>query len=110
MVLKFTHIAGGLQAKGGGLKGFRLAGEDRQWKDAAARIEGASVIVSSPEVPHPVAARYAWQDNPTCNLYNSAGLPASPFRTDDWEPRINEAAARKPAAKAKAAGGQQRKP
>jgi sialate O-acetylesterase len=101
VVLKFSHVANGLQAKGGELKGFRVAGEDQQWKDATARIERSSVIVSSTEVPHPVAARYAWQDNPACNLYNSAGLPASPFRTDDWSPKINATETRKPAAKVK---------
>lgn len=83
IVLAFTHAAG-LQAKNGELKGFVIAGEDKQWKPAQARIEGEKVIVSSPDVKKPVAARYAWVDNPDCNLYNGAGLPASPFRTDDW--------------------------
>jgi len=84
IVLKFTHADGGLVAKGGALTGFMVAGEDKQWKRAATRIEGDKVIVCSPEIGKPVAVRYAWQDWPECNLTNGAGLPASPFRTDDW--------------------------
>jgi len=84
IVLKFSHIDGGLTAKGGVLKGFMIAGEDKQWLPANARIDGADVIVSSPEVKAPAAARYAWTNFPECNLYNGAGLPASPFRTDSW--------------------------
>ena len=82
--LLFGHTAGGLVAKGGRLKGFTIAGEDRKFATANARIEGRSVVVSSPEVKKPVAVRYAWTTNPECTLYNQAGLPASPFRTDDW--------------------------
>ncbi len=85
VVLKFSHTDGGLAAKDGELKGFVVAGEDKQWKPAKARIEGGNVIVSSAEVAKPVAVRYAWQDWPECNLVNGAGLPASPFRTDDWK-------------------------
>jgi sialate O-acetylesterase len=55
-----------------------------QWQPAKARIEGTKVVVSSPVVPKPVAIRYAWEDDPKCNLFNAADLPASPFRTDDW--------------------------
>jgi sialate O-acetylesterase len=51
---------------------------------AEAEIQGEDVVVSSPEVAKPVAVRYAWDDDPECNLVNSAGLPASPFRTDQW--------------------------
>jgi sialate O-acetylesterase len=81
----FTHADGGLLAKSGGdLKGFAIAGADKKWVWAKARIDGGKVIVSSDEVPSPVAVRYAWADNPDCNLANGAGLPASPFRTDDW--------------------------
>jgi sialate O-acetylesterase len=83
--LSFKHADGGLVAKGGELKGFVIAGADKQWKPARARIEGDQVIVSSADVKQPVAARYAWENWPTCNLYNGAGLPASPFRTDDWK-------------------------
>jgi sialate O-acetylesterase len=82
--LRFDHAAGGLAAKGGNLKGFAIADEDRKFVWADAQIEGDSVVVSSPAVARPVAARYGWDINPVCNLYNSAGLPAVPFRTDDW--------------------------
>jgi len=91
----FQHADGGLMAKGGELKGFSLAGEDQQWHPVQARIEGKQVIVSSPEVKRPIAVRYAWQDNPDCNLYNGAGLPASPFRTDDWPPSVTNPTATK---------------
>ena len=84
VVLKFSHTNGGLTAKDGVLKGFTIAGEDKQWKPANARIDGDKVIVSSPEVKAPAAVRYAWANFPECNLYNAAGLPASPFRTDSW--------------------------
>jgi sialate O-acetylesterase len=83
ITFKFTE--GGLVAKNGALKHFAIAGEDKKFVWAEAKIEGDSVVVSSPEVPKPVAVRYAWANNPEgCNLYNGAGLPASPFRTDKW--------------------------
>lgn len=85
VVLEFSHADGGLVAKDGELKGFVIAGEDKQWKPAQAKIDGGKVIVSSAEVKQPVAVRYAWENNPECNLTNGAGLPASPFRTDDWK-------------------------
>jgi sialate O-acetylesterase len=85
IVLSFIHTNGGLSAKDGSLQGFVIAGEDRQWKKATARIDGDKVIVSSTEVPKPTAVRYAWENFPDCNLFNGAGLPASPFRTDDWK-------------------------
>ena len=66
------------------LVGFAVAGEDRKWRWATARIEGETVIVRSPDVPRPVAVRYAWGHNPEVNLANAAGFPAAPFRTDDW--------------------------
>lgn len=69
---------------GSELEGFTICGPDHKWVWAQARIDGDTVVVWSPEVAEPVAVRYAWADNPTCNLYNSAGLPASPFRTDDF--------------------------
>ena len=108
--LKFQHLDGGLDAKPvpetfqptstapdttrklvrnspqSELEGFMICGEDRHWKWADAKIDGATVVVSSPAVPKPVAVRYAWENNPTCNLYNKAGLPAVPFRTDDFPP------------------------
>lgn len=71
---------------GGRLKQFAIAGADRKWYWADARIEGSDVFVSSPHVPDPVAVRYAFRKNPQgANLYNREGLPASPFRTDSWE-------------------------
>ena len=81
----FTH-AKGLVAKGGPLQWFQVAGADRKFVDADAKIVGDSVVVSSPQVSAPVAVRYAWDNYPsTANLYNAAGLPAAPFRTDDWD-------------------------
>lgn len=66
------------------LVGFTLAGEDQEWHDAEAKIEGDTIIVSSPAVTKPVAVRYAWANSPRCNLYNREALPAVPFRSDDW--------------------------
>ncbi len=83
-VLQFTQTAGGLVSKDGPLQGFVIAGEDKNFVFADARIEGDSIVVSSPKVPKPVAVRYGWADNPSVNLFNKAGLPASPFRTDAW--------------------------
>ena len=82
--VSFDHAAGGLEARHGALKGFAVAGEDRRFRWARAIIERDSVLVWSPEVTRPVAVRYGWAANPVCNLFNSAGLPASPFRTDAW--------------------------
>jgi len=83
--VRFDHLGGGLTAKDGPLKLFAIAGADRKWVWADAVIDGDSVVVSSPAVSAPVAVRYAWAANPAgCNLYNQAGLPASPFRTDSW--------------------------
>ena len=83
VVLSFTHTNGGLVAKGGELKGFAIAGADHKWIWANAKLAGDTVIVSHPDVKSPVAVRYAWANNPAeANLYNGAGLPASPFRTD----------------------------
>lgn len=73
------------EVKDGKLQRFAIAGADRKWQWAEARIDGATVILSCPLVSAPVAARYAFAANPEgCNLYNREGLPASPFRTDDW--------------------------
>jgi len=83
--LRFKHVGGGLRVEGGAaLKGFAVAGADRQFVWAKATIDGDTVVVGSDKVAQPVAVRYAWATNPECNLYNQAGLPASPFRTDDW--------------------------
>ena len=80
--LHFKHIGSGLTTKGAGLKGFAIAGPDKKFVWAEAKIEGNEVVVRSEKVPNPAAVRYAWQINPECNLYNKEGLPASPFRTD----------------------------
>ena len=79
----FTH-SDGLVAKGGELREFELAGADRVFHPAQAVIEGAGVVVSTSEVPMPVAVRMGWSAAPQPNLFNSAGLPASPFRSDNW--------------------------
>jgi sialate O-acetylesterase len=84
IVLEFRHVGGGLVARGGELTGFTIAGADRTFVHAQAVIQGDRVIVSSPQVPHPVAVRYGWANYPVVNLLNAAGLPASPFRTDDF--------------------------
>jgi sialate O-acetylesterase len=87
--LHFRHTDGGLVVKGDKLEEFAVAGRDRQWHWADAKVEGDSVVVSSPMVSDPQAARYAWQADPAATLYNGAGLPAAPFRTDNW-PEITE--------------------
>lgn len=97
IVLTFDHVGSGLMVgkKTGmeppkdlgeeGLKRFAIAGADKKWVWAEAVIEGDTVVVSSSEVPEPVAVRYAWSMNPDgANLYNKEGLPAVPFRTDEW--------------------------
>ncbi len=82
--LRFTHVAGGLVVRGQRLIGFEIAGQDQQFFPAEAKIEGNEVVLSTSRVQKPVAARYAWANDPRCNLYNKVGLPAPPFRTDDW--------------------------
>jgi sialate O-acetylesterase len=93
IILNFDHVGGGLVAAGDEpLRGFAIAGADRKFVWADAKIVGDTVVVGSDKVSEPVAVRYAWADNPVCNLYNLVGsaaegkerLPASPFRTDDW--------------------------
>jgi hypothetical protein len=87
VVVTLTHAEGLKTRDGAPVKGFQLAGTDKQWKPATARIDGAKwLVVTSAEVAAPVALRYAWEDNPETNLVNGADLPASPFRTDDWAP------------------------
>ena len=84
--LVFTHTDGGLKTKGDNApEGFAIAEADRKFVRAKARMMGDEIVVWSPEIKKPVAVRYAWAANPVCNLYNGAGLPASPFRTDDWK-------------------------
>ncbi len=83
--LSFEHAAEGLMTKNGEeLRGFAVAGADKKFVWANAKIEGNTIVVSAASVAQPVAVRYAWSINPACNLYNNAGLPASPFRTDNW--------------------------
>ncbi len=85
--IHFTHVDGRLVAKDGPLQWFQIAGADQHFVDAEAVIDGDTVVVRSPSVPAPVAVRYAWANYPFgCNLSNAAGLPAAPFRTDDWDP------------------------
>lgn len=80
----FSSVGKGLKAKGGSLEGFAIAGADRKFHWAEAKISGNCVEVRCDDVAMPLAVRYAWGDNPLGNLYNAAGLPAGPFRTDIW--------------------------
>jgi sialate O-acetylesterase len=82
--ISFDHLGGGLVAHDGSPRGFTIAGKDRKFYKALAKIDGNRIIVWSDEVPNPVSVRYGWLDYPDCNIYNKAGLPASPFRTDEW--------------------------
>jgi sialate O-acetylesterase len=84
IVLEFKHVGGGLVAKDGPLTGFTIAGADRKFVRAQAEIKGDTVVVSSPKVKEPLAVRFGWSNYPVVNLWNKAGLPASPFRTDDF--------------------------
>jgi sialate O-acetylesterase len=80
--LAFDHLGGGLVVKGDKLQGFAIAGEDKRFVWADASIEGDAVVVSAAQVTNPTAVRYAWGNNPVCNLTSQAGLPAVPFATD----------------------------
>lgn len=85
----FDH-ADGLAVKGGGaLTGFEIAGADRKYRPAMARLDGTSVIVSSGEIANPQYVRYGWKDVPLVNLYNNSGLPASPFSSEELLPGVN---------------------
>ncbi len=84
MRVRFRHAMTGLVAHGRPVQSLELAGPDRVFRPATAKIDGNTLIVSSPEVKEPVAVRYAWMNNPPANLFNGAGLPAAPFRSDDW--------------------------
>lgn len=84
ILLSFDHVAGGLVAKGGPLAEFTIAGKDQKFYPAHAEIVGDEIIVHSPKVSSPVAVRFAWSTAPVPNLFNKVGLPASPFKTDDW--------------------------
>jgi sialate O-acetylesterase len=81
-IVHFGHTGGGLEAHEGALTGFTLAGEDQKFYNAQATIQGDTVVVTCPQVEKPVAVRYGWANYPVVNLWNQAGLPASPFRTD----------------------------
>lgn len=86
----FDQVAGGLTVRGSEkVKGFAIAGEDRQFYWADVKISGKKLVLSSKFVFRPVAVRYGWADNPQCNLYDASDLPASPFRTDSW-PGVTE--------------------
>jgi len=82
--LFFDHVGSGLLAKGGDLTHFTIAGNDREFVEAKARIDNNTVVVHSEQVAEPVAVRFAWSNTAVPNLFNMEGLPASSFRTDDW--------------------------
>ena len=82
IILNFKHTGSGLVAKDGPLKGFTIAGKDKQFVPARAEIQGKTVVVSADGIADPIAACYGWENVPDVNLYNQEGLPASPFRTD----------------------------
>jgi sialate O-acetylesterase len=84
IILTFDHVGGGLEARDGDLTGFAIAGADGKFFRALADIKGNTVVVHSPLVEEPAAVRYGWADYPVVNLWNKAGLPAAPFRTDDF--------------------------
>ncbi len=83
-VLTFSHVGQGLEAKGEKLTGFTLAGADGKFYNASAEIKGDKIVVSCAQVKEPKAVRFGWAIYPVVNLWNKDGLPASPFRTDDW--------------------------
>src|SRR5260370_20334203 len=83
-VLSFTHVGAGLEAKDGKLTGFTVAGADGNFVNAHAPIQGDTIVVSSPNIARPAAVRYGWANFAEGNLWNKSGLPASPFRTDNW--------------------------
>ena len=101
-VLSFDHVGGGLTigefsmagadnvGKDGTLAGFAVAGDDKVFHPATAMIVGDTVVVSCSNVSKPAAVRYGWKNFPVANLFNKAGLPASPFRTDDWTPPFKQ--------------------
>jgi sialate O-acetylesterase len=84
IILHFDFVNEGLKAKDGDLKEFTIAGADQKFVPAHAIIKGNTVEVWSTEINNPVAVRFAWKNFMRPNFYNGAGLPASPFRTDDW--------------------------
>ncbi len=90
IVLSFDHTGSGLKAKDGTLTSFVIAGADKKFVQAEAKIDGSTVVVWSDAVKAPEAVRYAWENNPSASLYSKEDLPASPFRTDTWPVNISE--------------------
>ena len=86
--LWFDNTGAGLKATDGGLTGFVISGADREFRNAEARIDGDTVVVSSANVQAPAAVRYAWDADPKASLFNRNDLPASAFRTDDWRTAV----------------------
>jgi sialate O-acetylesterase len=84
MRVSFAHAAEGLTLSTGNPQSFEVAGADRKFHRAEVTLAGDSVVLRSPAVPAPVAVRYAWRDAPAAELFNGAGLPAAPFRSDAW--------------------------
>lgn len=100
--LHFSHAESGLVVRRtDNLEGFAIAGSERVFRWADARIDGPTVVVSHPEVRAPVAVRYGWESSPLLCLFNGSGLPAAPFRTDDWEPLTYRNVPGKPARRKK---------
>ena len=91
--VSFKHVGGGLVVRGQKLEGFALAGPDGVYHWADAVLDGNTVVLTSPEAPNPAAVRYAWANNPACNLYNKEGLPAVPFRAGEKDPLTQPASA-----------------
>jgi sialate O-acetylesterase len=84
-ILEFSEVGSGLECKGEALTGFTIAGPDRKFVNATARIDGNKVVVQAESVSQPVAVRFGWANFPVVNLWNKDGLPASPFRTDEFK-------------------------
>jgi sialate O-acetylesterase len=84
MRVRFSHVHGALSLRQASPSGFAVAGADRVWRHAVVRLDGDVLVVASPEVPAPVAVRYGWAENPPVTLFDAAGMPASPFRSDAW--------------------------
>ena len=84
MRVSFDFAGEGLTASAKVIQSFEVAGADRRFRKAVAVVQGDSIVARSPLVPRPVAVRYAWRDCPAAELFNGAGLPAAPFRSDSW--------------------------
>ncbi len=82
MRVYFTHADGMRSSNHEAIAGFEIAGADSQYWPAEAKVDGNTIVVSNPQVTNPAAVRYAWADDPVCNLVNQVGLPASSFRSD----------------------------